>query len=61
MDFELTEHARESLRKRPNIRLAWVEQVLPIRSEANRMVSILTWNTISAALTNTKGGCCESS
>ena len=35
MDFELTEHARESLRKRPNIRMTWVEQVLrnPERSE----------------------------
>lgn len=35
MDFDLTEHARESLRKRPSIRLAWVEQVLhnPERSE----------------------------
>ncbi|MGH8651305.1 MAG: DUF4258 domain-containing protein [Gammaproteobacteria bacterium] len=28
MDFELTEHARESLRKRPTIRMTWVEQVL---------------------------------
>lgn len=35
MDFELTEYARESLRKRPNIRMTWVEQVLrnPERSE----------------------------
>jgi hypothetical protein len=35
MDFDLTEHARESLRKRPNIRMTWVEQVLynPERSE----------------------------
>lgn len=34
MDFDLTEHARESLRKRPKIRMTW-EQVLrnPERSE----------------------------
>lgn len=28
MNFELTEHAKESLRKRPNIRTEWIEQVL---------------------------------
>jgi hypothetical protein len=28
MDFDFTEHACESLPKRPNLRLAWVEQVL---------------------------------
>ena len=37
MDFELTEHARESLRKRPKIRLAWMEQVLRNRSEPDRI------------------------
>lgn len=28
MDYQLTGHARESLRKRPSIRLEWVERVL---------------------------------
>ena len=28
MNYELTEHARESLRKRPNIRMEWIERVL---------------------------------
>lgn len=28
MNYELTEHARESLRKRSNIRVAWMEQVI---------------------------------
>lgn len=28
MDYELTAHARESLRKRANIRLEWLEQVM---------------------------------
>ncbi len=28
MAYELTEHARDSLRKRPNIRTEWIESVL---------------------------------
>lgn len=28
MDYELTQHARESLRIRPNIQIAWIERVL---------------------------------
>ncbi|MEO6543410.1 MAG: DUF4258 domain-containing protein [Nitrospiraceae bacterium] len=28
MTYDLTDHARESLRKRPTIRLEWVERVL---------------------------------
>jgi hypothetical protein len=28
MEYELTDHARESLRKRPVIRMEWVESVL---------------------------------
>jgi hypothetical protein len=28
MDYQLTEHARESLRKRPSIQIEWVERVL---------------------------------
>jgi hypothetical protein len=28
MDYELTDHARESLRKRPVIQLEWMERVL---------------------------------
>ncbi|MEX2490533.1 MAG: DUF4258 domain-containing protein [Nitrospirales bacterium] len=39
MDYQLTEHARESLRKRPSIRIEWVEQVLlqPERVEPDRI------------------------
>jgi hypothetical protein len=38
MDYQLTEHARESLRKRPSIRVEWVERVLlqPDRVEPDR-------------------------
>ena len=38
MDYQLTGHARESLRKRPSIRIEWVEQVLlqPERVEPDR-------------------------
>lgn len=38
MNFELTEHAKESLRKRGNIRTEWIEQVLanPERVESDR-------------------------
>ncbi len=38
MDYQLTEHARESLRKRPSIRVEWVERVLlqPERVEPDR-------------------------
>ena len=38
MDYQLTEHARESLRKRPSIRIEWVERVLiqPERVEPDR-------------------------
>lgn len=28
MSYDLTDHARESLRKRPTIRLEWVERIL---------------------------------
>jgi hypothetical protein len=37
MKFELTEHAKESLRKRSNIQLEWIEQVLeqPERVESD--------------------------
>ena len=39
MDYELTEHARESLQKRANIRLEWLEQamVAPHRVEQDRI------------------------
>ncbi|MFN0149676.1 MAG: DUF4258 domain-containing protein [bacterium] len=39
MRFELTAHAKESLRKRPNIRLEWVERVIegPERVEVDRV------------------------
>lgn len=39
MKYELTEHARESLRKRPDIREEWVERVLdqPERIEPDRV------------------------
>jgi hypothetical protein len=39
MDYELSEHARESLRKRSVIRLEWVERVLahPGRVESDRV------------------------
>jgi hypothetical protein len=33
MDYQLTEHARESLRKRPSIRVEWVERVEPDRTD----------------------------
>ncbi len=38
MNFELTQHAKESLRKRGNIRTEWIEQVLlnPERVELDR-------------------------
>lgn len=38
MDYQLTEHARESLHKRPSIRLEWVERILiqPDRVEPDR-------------------------
>ena len=38
MDYQLTEHARESLRKRSSIRVEWVERVLlqPDRVEPDR-------------------------
>lgn len=43
MDYELTEHARESLRKRSVIRLEWVEGVLadPAYIEADRIDPLL--------------------
>ena len=39
MEYELTDHARESLRKRPVIRMEWVESVLatPQRIEPDRV------------------------
>lgn len=39
MTYDLTDHARESLRKRPTIRIEWVEWVLgqPERVEADRI------------------------
>jgi len=39
MEYELTDHARESLRKRPVIRLEWLELVLasPQRVEPDRV------------------------
>jgi len=39
MDYELTDHARESLRRRPAIRLEWVESVIrnPTRTEPDRV------------------------
>jgi hypothetical protein len=39
MDYELTDHARESLRKRSVIRLEWVDRVLarPARTEPARI------------------------
>lgn len=39
MAYRLTEHARESLRKRPSIRVEWVERVLqqPERVEPDRV------------------------
>ena len=39
MNYKLTEHARESLRKRPDIREEWVERVLdqPERVETDRV------------------------
>jgi hypothetical protein len=39
MNYELTDHARESLRKRPSIRIEWVERVLhrPKRVEPDRV------------------------
>lgn len=38
MNYDLTEHARESLRKRPIIRMEWIERVLaePERVEPDR-------------------------
>ena len=38
MDYQLTEHARESLRKRTSIRVEWLERVLlqPERVEKDR-------------------------
>ena len=38
MDYQLTEHAHESLRKRPSIRVEWLERVLlqPERVETDR-------------------------
>ncbi|MCX7099799.1 MAG: DUF4258 domain-containing protein [Methylococcales bacterium] len=50
MTYELTVHARESLRKRTNIRLEWLEQVIahpqlvhadPIDSELEHRLSII--------------------
>ncbi len=39
MDYELTEHAKESLQKRANIRLEWLEQAIvsPHRVEQDRI------------------------
>ena len=39
MDYELTDHARESLCKRPVIRLEWMERVLahPAMTESDRV------------------------
>ena len=43
MNFELTQHARESLKKRPAIRLEWIAQVLahPDHVESDRQDSEL--------------------
>ncbi len=43
MNYELTEHAKESLQKRTNIRLEWVEQALtsPHRVEPDSIDSTL--------------------
>jgi hypothetical protein len=43
MGYELTEHARESLRKRSVIRLEWLERVLahPARIEPDRVDPLL--------------------
>ncbi len=43
MHYDLTEHARESLRKRPTIRMEWVERVIeePERVEPDRIDSEL--------------------
>ena len=40
MIYDLTEHARESLRKRPIIQMEWIERVLaePERVEPSRHV-----------------------
>jgi hypothetical protein len=39
MDYELSDHARESLRKRPTIRIEWMELVIssPTRTEVDRI------------------------
>jgi len=39
MNYELTEHAKESLQKRSNIRLEWLEQAItsPHRVEPDRI------------------------
>ena len=39
MNYELTEHAKESLQKRTNIRLEWLEQAIamPHRIEPDRI------------------------
>ncbi len=37
IDYEMTEHARESLRRRPDIRLEWLERALqqPMRVQSD--------------------------
>ncbi len=39
MDYQLTEHAQESLRKRSRIRIEWIEQVIqePEKVESDRV------------------------
>jgi len=58
VDYELTEHARESRRKRSVIQESWLEQALtqPQRIEPDKVDPELEHGWCVSA--NTVGGCC---
>lgn len=55
MNYELTEHARESLRKRA-IQTEWLERVLLRRNEWKRTGWMRHCNTVWHGSTNTEAG-----
>jgi hypothetical protein len=58
--YDLTDHARESLRKRPAIRLEWIERVLQQPERGSLTLSMLNWSIGLDEFPSMTGACCAS-
>lgn len=56
MDYALTEHARDALKKR-QIKVAWMEQVLTAPEVIEPIRWTRTWNIVWPALLSSAIGC----